>query len=44
MKRWKEEGERGTFFFGNGFFHYGMAREGKGVIFSYNFIMGGGVG
>jgi hypothetical protein len=44
MKRWKEEGGKGYIFFWKCFFHCVVAREGKGVIFFYKFIMGGGVG
>ncbi len=43
MKRWKEEGERGTFFRVKCFFHCGEAREGlTGGNFFYKFIMGQG--
>ncbi len=45
MKRWKEEGGKGLIgFFWKCFFHCGEAREGKGVIFFYKFIMGRGKG
>ncbi len=40
-----EGGGKGVFFFfWKSFFHYGEAREGKGVIFCTKFIMGGGKG
>jgi hypothetical protein len=42
MKRWKEEGERGTFFRVKCFFHCGEAREGKGVYFCTNSLWGEG--
>jgi hypothetical protein len=46
MKRWKEEGEKGTIrVFRNVFFIVEWLRRGSpGVIFFYKFIMGGGVG
>jgi len=44
LEMWKEEGGNGYIFFWKRFFHCGVAREGKGVMFFYKFIMGGGVG
>ncbi len=43
LEMWKEEGGNGYIFFWKRFFHCGVAREGKGVIFFFKFIMGGGV-
>jgi hypothetical protein len=33
LEMWKEEGGKGLIFFWKCFFHCGVAREGKGVIF-----------